>query len=246
MDALKEILVRLDPEDVLETVDSLYLSSNIYPNTQVWKYLLTNHFPEFPDYNDPKGQYIALTNDRFVELETFLYINQIPRQKVIDSDGYERNIIKFRDNKAYHKFQGFNDRWNGRFVPFKVHGLNPPNGSVFWLIVILSNVSLKVYPFYDKRSAAKRYVTDNHHIILMNLVTEFTEEQNFPLEFEGMAYGDITKTPEFNKYLITREIHSPLTEESMYQYFITNNFFKFYHREQGHVEVYIHRVVLET
>lgn len=116
VDSISEILKNLDPEDVLALCE-LYEMKDICSNEKIWQNMMRVNYPGFQFTENPREQFIALTNGSYT---TF-----VAEFKILDSHTIV-DEFKIISQDERHQYENLND-----FVFIEILGNNPK--SDYWV-----------------------------------------------------------------------------------------------------------------
>ena len=115
------ILIHMTPREIYDNLKGLYISSAMQPTTELFEFLLHHHYPGVPSYDDPKGQYLSLANNKCVTYYTFLYMDMSKIWPILYGNGPNLE----NENMMY-------------ILGIEINGIRPHGGSKIWIGITTS------------------------------------------------------------------------------------------------------------
>lgn len=190
-DPLFVILARLDPKSVLRTCETTQQFRRLCQNPNLFSALMRSHYPNYFETNNPKEQYIAITNG----LET-VYRMQRARVATDSTEVYWNeleNPVQYGKTQLPQNIPGFHlkisevydlDQILGPgYVPISLRHLIGQNGEVLWNYIqkappgssVLPEEipklleAKKITPYWIKRGRPKSYRADESKEIVFTI-----------------------------------------------------------------------------
>lgn len=227
-DELVQILIKLNPIDVLKTCRTHSKFSKICQRNDVFVNLMEAHYPEWIIDDNAKTQYINITGN----IGTYYHINTIQNDNFEilkeDTQGNEINILKefeyvatpIPDIKYEDIIDVIDESKHEQGIIFKILGTTIKKGEIIAIMVTVSS-SGKIFEgiAYDSLSnAVSSYVYKNFKNLHDSLQHDFkSDSEEWKEDFE-----------DFEDYLRLNKQPLNFTEEGLYEYIMENGFYERY------------------
>lgn len=223
-DVISEIMVRLQPKDVLNLI---WTSASFY-HMDHFARLMRCHYPDCVPTNNPRKQYLAIT----LGFRTYYKIYGLQQTNVI-SDPIQitipfRCLEKVNPN-SFHpqechltiskKYQIEHYTMNDTL--FYMKGLPIPNGTDMWFGFLEDQSWGYEIVVMQTRIQLAEYISKNHEAYLQDLIWTFKGHN-----YETLTDSQICELPAFNRFLKENNVElTPFTEENIFKFVMSHSYF---------------------
>ena len=198
-DLIVEILTHIKPKINFGLINKQFY--NIHQEGTIYKTLIKKHYPNSFITDTPTKQYQALVNKKYTD---YIFVQDLNAETCItDSTGEIVETFAVWFDKVY--LYNYVDRRHDRF---KIKGLKPNNGDIYWILSTIYAHHTKIKVFTTYQNCVNYFINRKYFKIITAIFSEYYNNNIIDKECDYVCYKNCTSNCIINKCCYDKCFHN--------------------------------------